>query len=305
MITRRTRWTLPVLLLMLPALVAAEPPTTKPTTQQARTTRQFLRWVETPDGGGELQTAVATYANEAGQKVHLVGAVHVGDRAYYRGLQRLFAGYDALLYEMVKPRNAPAPKPGQRTGSLIGGMQIAMSEMLELAYQLDEIDYTRANFVHADMDYATFVRRQNARGESFTTLLLRAYLHEFRRMSSGKTNPDLQLAKLLDALRGPDRASKLKLLLGEQFNDIEPLLQGIEGPDGSVIISERNDAALSVMREQLNNGKRNIGIFYGAAHLKGMDKSLRKMGFRQTDLQWRTAWDIAPAPASTMPAQSK
>ena len=58
------------------------------------------------DDSGEpraLQTAVATYEIEngpfRGAKVDLIGAVHVGERSYYRELNRRFKDYDAVLYE--------------------------------------------------------------------------------------------------------------------------------------------------------------------------------------------------------------
>lgn len=266
---------------------------------------QFLRFIDDGKGGGRLESAIVSYRNADGVTVHLVAALHVGEKSYYQGLAKTFRDYDALLYEMVKHKDDPPPRPGERTGSLIGGLQTAMSELLELAYQLDEIDYTRPNFVHADMDAEQFARRQAARGESFMTIVLRAYQMELTRSASGQTNPTVQLAQMLDALADrPNRGRKFKTILGRQFSDIEPMLQGLEGPDGSVILSERNDAAIKVLKEQLAKGKRNVGIFYGAAHLTGMDKTLRRMGFRQTASEWRVAWDVPPAPVTTTTRQA-
>ena len=36
--------------------------------------------------------------------VDLIGAVHIGDVAYYAAAQRRFEQYDALLYELVAPK---------------------------------------------------------------------------------------------------------------------------------------------------------------------------------------------------------
>ena len=60
------------------------------------------------------------------------------------------------------------------------------------------------------------------------------------------------------------------------------------------IVGERNKVALRVMREQIAQGKKFIGIFYGAGHLKLMEKSLKETGFHKVGVTWRTAWDIAP-----------
>ena len=40
---------------------------------------------------------------ETGAVVDLVGAVHIGDAAYYQQLNKEFKAYEAVLYEMVKP----------------------------------------------------------------------------------------------------------------------------------------------------------------------------------------------------------
>src|SRR5687767_10800836 len=62
--------------------------------------QKFLRFVEDDEGGGRLEAAIVTYQNEKGQTVHLVSAVHVGERKYFADLAKTFDGYDVLLYEM-------------------------------------------------------------------------------------------------------------------------------------------------------------------------------------------------------------
>src|SRR5688572_351369 len=69
---------------------------------------KFLRFVDDNDGGGRLEAAIATY-EKGGVKVHLVSAVHVGEKKYYDDLGTTFKTYDALLYEMVKPKDAAVP----------------------------------------------------------------------------------------------------------------------------------------------------------------------------------------------------
>jgi hypothetical protein len=189
-----------------------------------------------------------------------------------------------------------------------------MTKALDLSYQLDLIDYDRPNFVHADMDAETFFERQAAKGESFSTLLLRSFLNEMNRPAGkthdGKTiSPEVQGMALMGALLSPDRPRQLKLALGRQFEDLDAQIAGIEGPDGSVILSERNAAAMAVLRDQVAAGKKRIAVFYGAAHLKGMEKDIvGKMGFEPAAAEWMVAWDIPPAPATqptTKPAASK
>ena len=87
---------------------------------------------------------------------------------------------------------------------------------------------------------------------------------------------------------------RLKLLFAKQFNKIDDEMSGMEGKDGSVLLTERNKAAMRTLKTAIKSGKRNIAIFYGAGHLKGMDKMLTdEQGFHQVGPPfWRVAWDI-------------
>ena len=49
-------------------------------------------------------------------------------------------------------------------------------------------------------------------------------------------------------------------------------------------------------------GRKNLGIFYGAAHLAEMEKDLEKRGYQRTGERWITAWDIKPRTEQTRPA---
>jgi len=46
--------------------------------------------------------------------VHLLAAVHVADSQYYKDMGKTFEKYDALLYEMVKPKDVGVPAPEKR-----------------------------------------------------------------------------------------------------------------------------------------------------------------------------------------------
>src|SRR5262249_18473642 len=122
---------------------------------------KFLRFVDDNDGGGKLEAAIVTYTDANGVAVHLVSAVHIARTQYYDDLAKTFQKYDVLLYEMVKPKNADAPAPGQKSESMISMFQRALKDLLELEFQLDALDYRAKNFVHADLDAETFARLQD------------------------------------------------------------------------------------------------------------------------------------------------
>ncbi|HEY2584585.1 MAG TPA: hypothetical protein VGI81_02325 [Tepidisphaeraceae bacterium] len=249
---------------------------------------EFMRFVDDHHGGGKLETAVATYQNDAGVTVHLVGAIHIADKSYYDGLNKTFKEYDAVLYEMVKPRNAPPPQPGEeRSNSFISVVQRFMKDTLDLKFQLDAIDYTAPNFVHADLDYETFEKMEEDRGESIWSLMLQQML---RQMTNPPENQqEIGLGDLLNALTSPDRARQLKLILAKQFGDIEAQMSGF---GGTVLITERNKACFKVLDKEMADGKRNLGIFYGAGHMGDMEKRLRSRGFHRTGVEWRIGWDL-------------
>lgn len=264
---------------------------------------EFLRFVETGDKtGGKLESAIASYRNADGVTVHLVAALHVGEKSYYEGLGKTFQEYDALLYEMVKPKDMPAPTRGQQAGGMVSAFQRFLKDVLELEFQLDAIDYSAPNFVHADLDVETFFKLQEQRGESLFTLMLRSMMSQMSRAGEPGAPAPITIFDILAAMNSPDSARQYKLLFARQFQDVEAQLAGIEGPDGSVLVTERNKAALRVLKETIAGGKKNIGIFYGAGHMRGLEDALvDDMGFERVGVEWRVAWDMSSAP-TTKPA---
>jgi hypothetical protein len=263
---------------------------------------KFLRYVDEGNDAGRLETGVATYKNAAGVTVQLVGAVHIADRGYYAALNKQFEGYDALLYEMVKPKDMGAPRREKANGiSFVHILQKAMKTFLELDYQLDGIDYTKKNFVHADLTAEEFNRMQDERGESIFQMMLQQMLRELAKGDAAKA-ADMDPMQLLAALSSEDRARQLKLVLAKQFENMDEMVAGMEGPNGSVLVTERNKACIKVLKDQIAAGKKNMGVFYGAAHMKDLEKRLEEMGFKRTKMEYMVAWDLAPQGAAAAPA---
>jgi hypothetical protein len=253
--------------------------------------QKFIRFVEDSEGGGKLQAAVVSFRNPQGVTVHLVSAVHVGETRYYNDLGKTFAGYDVLLYEMIKPRGMDVPVPGQKSDSMVSMFQRFLKDALELDFQLDAIDYRAKNFVHADLDAETFAQLQEERGENIFTLMLRSILTEMQRPQKA---PEVSFTELLVALTSPDRARHFKLILAREFEDLEAKVAGLEGPNGSVLVTERNKAAINVLKQQIDKGNKTIGVFYGAAHMPDLSQRVKDLGFQPVKTEWRTAWDMTP-----------
>lgn len=241
-----------------------------------------------------LQTSVVRYTSpkKPGVVVDLVGVVHLGEKEYYKKLNERFAKeYDAVLYELVAPKGA-IPQPNAGTGNPIGFLQRGMTRLLELEFQLDAIDYTRKNFVHADLTPDEFLKAMRDRNESFWTIVMRMMKASMKQELEGKKEKVSEW-DVLRALLARDRSQQLKRLMAGQLVDMESQMEAIEGPNGSTLISARNEKALKVLEEQIAGGKRRLAIFYGAGHMTDFDRRLtEKMGYRRGKTEWLTAWRI-------------
>jgi hypothetical protein len=287
----RPAWALLVVLGLTSQVALAQAKAAEKAAAEKAADSKFLRFVEDADGGGTLQTSIVTYTNEDNVKVHLIGAVHVGETSYYKDLEKTFTKYDALLYEMVKPKGVNPGQLHERGDSMVSSFQRLLKDVLELDFQLDAIDYTARNFVHADLDAETFTKMQAERGETMWKLMLRQMLNDLDNPKAGQIT-EADLLQLVVAMFSPDRARHMKMMLAKQFNNIEEKMAGMEGPNGSVILGERNKAAVKALKTTIAEGKKDIGIFYGAAHMKGIEEMLTEMGFTQSRIEWRTAWDM-------------
>jgi hypothetical protein len=249
-----------------------------------------------------LETAIVRYvlpAKRPGQRpaeVDLIGAVHIGDAAYYAQLNKRFAHYDALLYELVAPPGTVVEQgAGTSSTSMVGALQNSAKTLLDLEHQLEQIDYTKKNFVHADISPDQFAQAMKDRHESFLEMYFRLLGQSVAQQSEMAAKGQSLNMDLLTALFAKDRPRRLKIALAKQISEMESLLVDFGGPDGSVLISERNKRALAVLKQQLAAGKKHIGIFYGAGHLPDMDQRLRKdFGMKPVGITWLTAWNLAP-----------
>jgi hypothetical protein len=254
-----------------------------------------------------METAVVRYASAARPDVEisLVGAVHVGDKSYYDELNKLFEKYDVVLYELVAPEGTRIPRGGRKTPSThpIGILQEGMGSVLELSHQLNCVDYTKKNFVHADLSPEDFNKTMNERGESFFQMFLRLMGTGIAQNAAGAGVSD---AALITALFSNDRAMMLKTVMAEQFESLDGQMSALDGPGGSTIITERNKRCFDVLGKQLEAGQKRIAVFYGAGHLPDMERRLAAdFGFKRSSEAWLIAWRLQKPKANAVPEPVK
>jgi hypothetical protein len=284
-----------VLLACAPCL--AKEPAAESKDEAAESSTKFLRLSRDEDGDlVSMDTAIVRFGpadeNKQGPIVDLIGVVHIGEKSYYKQLNKEFEQYDALLYELVAPEDKTVPRGGEGSGHPIGALQTGMKDMLELEFQLSHINYSRNNFVHADMSPEAFSKSMTDRGESFWQILLRS-MGQGIAMESRNRGKSASGTSMLMAWFSPNRAMLLKRMMAQQFEDLETSMKTLDGPDGSTIISERNKVALKVLSEQIAAGKQRIGIFYGAGHMPDMQRRLLDdFGLKPQSQRWLVAWDL-------------
>ncbi len=288
---------IPVAVFALAAAFAAEALAAAPKT--GRDNDGFLRLLRDRDKHPlRLETAIVRYApldrNRPSPTVDLVAAIHVADPAYYRQLNREFEGYDVVLYELVAAEEASVPRPGSPRGNNpLSMIQNGIKDVLDLQFQLDGIDYTRKNMVHADMSPEQFAQSMKKRGETPLGMAARIMGYALARQNQpADAGADVQL---LAALLNKDRAKAMKRVAAEQFVENGDVLTALEGPNGSTLVSGRNQVALDVLRKEIAAGKKKIAIFYGAGHMPDLARRLRDgFGLSPVETRWLTAWDLKP-----------
>lgn len=255
------------------------------------------------DGRSQLttmDTAITKFRHPLeGYGVDLISAVHVGEPGYYKKLNAVFRNYDAVLYELVAESDGgrPIPIAGAREGGMenpLAAMQHGLSSLLGLDFQLDHINYSAPNFVHADVTPTEFQKSMDQKGESFFQILMRSLQQSG--LESPEAEKELEKVDLMSAMMGspkPQDRIHMRRAMALLFAQPEKMTELLEGPGGGTLVGARNLKALSVLRKQLTRGKRRLAIFYGAAHMLDMEKRLIKdFGVRYKAQSWVPAWDL-------------
>ena len=243
-----------------------------------------------------LETAIVRYTcaddPDSNIQVDLIAAVHVGEPEYYDQLNKHFTYYDSVLYELVSENRGdrPTPEDAERSNHPVSIIQQMMTDVLELEFQLEGIDYSPKNFVHADMTAEEFAKSMKERNESFLKMFMNMMLDAMAKDAGGSNTSD---AEMLFALFSKNRSLRLKRIMAEQFGDMESSMSSLDGPNGSTLVTERNKVALKVLSDRLKKGDTKLAIFYGAGHMADFDKRLRdEFGLTPAKTRWLKAWNM-------------
>lgn len=284
----------------LPSFAQENPPSdqtkSKPAKTKKRDDAKFLRIDREGDEPRALQVAIARYEIQEGPHkgatIDLIGAVHVGTKQYYSELNNRFRNYDAVLYELVADPEVNNPSMRDDSGmNPLSGLQVGMKTALGLAFQLDEVDYTPKNFVHADMSPAEFGEDMKKRNDGFLAMFARM-MGAGTVQQAGKKGQQQQAA-MMAAMIANDPI-KLRRVMAMQFEDMEGQMAGLADKSGkSTLLTERNRKAFEVLDRELKAGKSNVSVFYGAAHLSDMhERLLKDFNAKPVKTEWIDAWPL-------------
>lgn len=223
---------------------------------------------------------------DTGRRVDLVGAVHVADMGYYREVQRLLEQVDVVLYEMVKPKDAPPNASKGEKAEGIRAFQMTMADWFGLAFQLDAISYDRPHFVHADMTAEEFAGQPGNEALREEMEKLKPTLEMAEKMLKGATGGDPKKSTMLQRLA----KGLMGRLLGSMGSKVATLL----GEDQADLIIRRRDEIVVKRLKEVPDDAKTVAIFYGAAHLPDLERRITALGYKRAGSRWLTAWDTRP-----------
>lgn len=275
------------LALVLLALTAANAQETAET--------EFVRVAEDEqDRPLALQLAITSYVPRNGDgriQIDLVGAIHIGDKEYYQDLNTRFEDYDALLYELIAPKDTVIGDRDPENQSVISSAQVTMKNFLALSFQLDEINYGADNFVHADLSPTELSDSMDERGESLYIYFWRLFYASFDEYA--KDPLGLQNMSMFSAMLSADSDNAFKTMLAYEMTDLEKASEILGDDSQSSVIGARNQRAIDVLKMRLESGDKRIAIFYGVAHMPDMEERLQEqLELVYLDTTWVDAWRL-------------
>jgi hypothetical protein len=275
----------------------------KPADAKAAQPVKFIRVVhDAHDRPTALETAVAHYVSTGPGKpfsVDLIGCIHVADKKYYDTLNERFKQYGAVLFELVMPEGESLAGLGRRESNHpIARIQQSLPKILDLDYQLKGIDYTARNFVHADLSPDEMAKAIKSRGDSGGSVFIKVFfdlLKESNRQAEAreKKGGDFAEFQLLAALFDSNRPLALKRLMADQMELVESGT-GLGPTLDTILVQDRNGAAMKALAREIKKGTAKIAIFYGAAHMPDFDRRLtQELKLNRQAMTWDRAWDMS------------
>jgi hypothetical protein len=171
--------------------------------------------------------------------------------------------------------------------------------ILGLEYQADGIDYRAPNFIHADIDWEQYESLMSSKNQSMATIFQRALTKAQSGELPGFPNDEADAQKMMNKVMSSltsGNTADIKRVIGPILGNAEELIAGIEGEDGTVLVTERNKVVMTIVDREIAAGHRSLAILYGAGHMPDLERRLLAAGFTKQDESWLTAWNVVDVP---------
>lgn len=231
--------------------------------------------------------------------VDLIGAIHLGEAAYYERLNAEFKEYETVVFELVADegfdvkdladaKEAKNAKPSSPL-DVIPLFQQSMADALGFVNQTDGIDYSAPNLKRGDANADDFLVRLTTGGDVPNFFVNSAFDSLFS-SDSGRSE-----GWLLACLLAKDKRLALRRFFADELARTE--LVGQPNERETALIHFRNEIAIDVAQKELEAGKTKIAVFYGAAHLDDLARRVEKTltDSRRSEPRWLTAWSMEAA----------
>ncbi len=249
----------------------------------------FLRTTPNDDpdafmGSGTLDIATAAYEHPVSKRrVYLVGVVHIGHAEYFEELQHELDAMDLVMWEGVGAKEKPTRETAERFDVLFR-VQVLLKNLLNLDFQLEEIDYERPFWRNSDVSInrlQTVLEERDLELIPNEKLMKRVFGALFEVIDPEKVGRSEALGRSYRAVVAPSM--------------VDPTAQFERAGMAAmkeVLLDLRNRHVIDDLAQVLAEpGPERIAIFYGAAHLDGMDVAVREeLGFEYLGSMWHEAW---------------
>ncbi|PIR94156.1 hypothetical protein COT97_02935 [Candidatus Falkowbacteria bacterium CG10_big_fil_rev_8_21_14_0_10_39_11] len=230
----------------------------------------------------KLHFPIVYYRNKQNQTVIFIAVMHVAVKAYFEKIGehlKKWGETHSVLYEMVKPGKQNV-ELSERERFLLKKLKIIKKAMKKLAdnmgltYQSEIIDYSD-EWIWADVSQEDFVRRLAKNKTSF---------ENFKEDEGSDLFDDPKALWVINKV--------FMFMASWLFYYLKALLfifRATSRHDKKVLLDWRNSVAFAKIKESVT--KKPVVTIWGAEHLNGIDKMLRKMGFREYQREWLVAYE--------------
>lgn len=230
--------------------------------------------------------------------VDLIGAIHLGEKAYYDRLNAEFKEYETVVFELVADegfdaKTIAAAKEETDEGpasplDAIPLLQQSFADALGFVNQVDGIDYAAPNLKRGDANADDFLVQLTTGGDVPHFFLNSAFDSLFS-SNSGRAE-----GWALACLLAKDKRLALRRFFADELTRTE--LASEPNERETALIHYRNKIAIDVAKKELEAGKTKIAVFYGAAHLDDFARRVEQTleNPRRLEPRWLVAWSIEP-----------